>query len=91
MRKELLLRKKEEIKNSIVWYVANTISEDELKIFSISQLETLKSILNKAEQYREERDPFLGLSATEVLQKESGKIAQFVEGVGVKETIVSNR
>lgn len=77
MRKEKLLEKKQEIMNSAVWYLNDIMTEDEIKMFSRQQLEKLVEITNRAEEKRESCSPFFSLSATEVLQKETGRIAIF--------------
>lgn len=79
MRKEKLLEKKQEIMNSAVWYLSNIMTEDEIKMFSRQQLEKLVEITRRAEEKRESSSPFFTLSATEVLQKENGRIAVFEE------------
>lgn len=77
MRKEKLLEKKQEIMNSAVWYLNDIMTEDEIKMFSRQQLEKLVEITRRAEENRESCSPFFTLSATEVLQKETGRIAIF--------------
>ena len=77
MRKEKLLEKKQEIMNSAVWYLSSIMTEDEIKMFSRQQLEKLVEITHRAEKNRESCSPFFSLSATEVLQKETGRIAIF--------------
>ena len=79
MRKEKLLEKKQEIMNSAVWYLNDIMTEDEIKMFSRQQLEKLVEITRRAEEKRESSSPFFTLSATEVLQKETGRIAVFEE------------
>lgn len=79
MRKEKLLEKKQEIMNSAVWYLNDIMTEDEIKMFSSQQLEKLVEITRRAEENRESCSPFFTLSATEVLQKETGRIAVFEE------------
>lgn len=79
MRKEKLLEKKQEIMNSAVWYLSHIMTEDEIKLFSCSQLEKLIEITHRAEKERENCSPFYVLSAIEVLEKKTGRIAMFEE------------
>lgn len=81
MRKEVLLHKKKAIVGKMVWYVRNTLTEEDIKKFSISQLELLLKITSEAEAKREKAAPFCVLSATEVLQKETGRIAWFNKNI----------
>ena len=77
MRKEILIEKKKKIAETALWQLRNVITEDELREFSQNQLKIMVSLFEKAEIYRENKSPFYTLSATEVIQKESGKIAFF--------------
>ena len=77
MGKEKLLEKKQGIMESAVWYLSRIMTEDEIKMFSRQQLEKLVEITSRAEEKRESCSPFFSLSATEVLQKETGRIAIF--------------
>lgn len=77
MRKELLLQEKRTLSKKLIWYAKGTISDDILKQFSLRQLQLLCEILQKADDYREHSCPFYVLSACEVLQKETGRIAYF--------------
>lgn len=74
MRKELLLSKKKDLLSSSV---ARVMTEEEIKSFSMPQLQMLCDILKRIEEFRENYNPFYSLSANEVLHKESGKIAYF--------------
>ena len=85
MRKEKLIEKKEDAVKNMVWYFKGIMTEDDLKAFSISQLERICSMMERAEELRESCDPFYGLSATEVIQKSSGKIAFFEEDGTIRE------
>lgn len=85
MRKETLLTKKKEAIKDIVWYVRDVMAEDDLKSFSISQLEKIVELVKKAEEFRADRETFYTLSSTEVIQKETGKIAYFENGGTVRE------
>lgn len=90
MRKEKLLLKKNNERENMTWYLKNTMTNEELKLFSLSQLKVLSEIFQRAEKYRESKNPFYTLSATEVLHKESGKIAEFMQDdnfnyVGIRE------
>lgn len=77
MKKEQLLNKKRETVNSLEWYVKNVVADEDLKSFSIPQLEKIIDIIKKAEEFRESCDPFYSISANEVVQKSTGKIAYF--------------
>lgn len=85
MRKEKLLEKKQDAIEKMVWYAKMIMTDEELKKFSIPQLETICKIMQRAEDNRESRDPFYSLSACEVIQKESGKIAYFENSGEVRE------
>lgn len=85
MRKEKLLEKKQDAIEKMVWYAKMIMTDEELKKFSIPQLETICQIMQRAEDNRESRDPFYSLSACEVIQKESGKIAYFENSGEVRE------
>ena len=78
MKKERLLRIKENsIKGNTPWYVK--MSDEEIGSFSVAQLELLCEIAKRSEEFRESCDPFYTLSATEVLQKSSNRIAEFTD------------
>lgn len=77
MRKEKLVEMKESTVKNMTWYLKSVMTEDDLKAFSIPQLERICGMMERAEELRESCDPFQGLSATEVLQKETGRIAYF--------------
>ena len=81
MRKEKLLEMKVNVSQDMPWFLKNVICEDELRAFSVNQLEILKNIFERAEIYRENHSPFFVLSATEILQKSTGSIACF-DGFG---------
>lgn len=85
MRKEKLLYKKQDAIENMVWYAKMIMTDDDLKKFSISQLQTICDIMERAEENRESRSPFYTLSACEVLQKDSGKIAYFESSGLVRE------
>lgn len=85
MRKEKLVEMKEETVKNMMWYLKSVMTEDDLKAFSIPQLERICSMMERAENLRESCDPFYGLSATEVIQKSSGKIAFFEEDGTIRE------
>ena len=61
----------------MVWYAKMVMTDDDLKKFSIPQLKAICEIMQRAEKNREKREPFYTLTACEVIQKESGKIAYF--------------
>ena len=77
MKKEKLLEKKQDSIEKMVWYAKMIMTDEDLKKFSIPQLETICEIMWRAEENRENRNPFYTLSACEVIQKESGRIAYF--------------
>lgn len=74
MRKELLLEKKKDLLNASA---SRIMTEEEIKSFSMPQLQMLCDILKRTEEFKEEHEAFYALSANEVLHKESGKIAYF--------------
>ena len=69
MRKEELLFKKSKAVKNIQWYVKNVLTDEDLKIFSIPQLEKMIDLMERAEKFRESCAAFYTLSATEVVQK----------------------
>ena len=85
MRKEKLVEMKESTVKNLTWYLKSVMTEDDLKAFSIPQLERICSMMERAEILRESCDPFYRLSATEVIQKSSGKIAFFEEDGTIRE------
>lgn len=84
MRKEKLIEKKRDIANNAIWYLREVISDDDLRKFSRDQLQTMSDIFARAEALRESKSAFYVLSATEVVQKETGRIA-FFEDCGIRE------
>lgn len=85
MRKEKLVEMKESTVKNLTWYLKGVMKEDDLKAFSIPQLERICEMMERAEELRESCDPFYGLSATEVIQKSSGKIAFFENDGTIRE------
>lgn len=85
MRKEKLVEMKESTVKNLTWYLKSVMKEDDLKAFSIPQLERICEMMERAEELRESCDPFYGLSATEVIQKSSGKIASFENDGTIRE------
>lgn len=90
MRKEKLMTCKSNERNNMVWYLRNCMTDEEMKSFSVAQLKLMSEIIGRAEKLRESKSPFYTLSATEVLHKESGKIAEFMQDdnfnyVGIRE------
>lgn len=77
MRKELLIEKKKKIVDKAAWNMREILTDDDLRKFSRDQLETMLDIFARAEAFREDRSAFYALSATEVLQKGTGRIAVF--------------
>ena len=53
MRKEELLFKKSKAVKNIQWYVKNVLTDEDLKIFSIPQLEKMIDLMERAEKFRE--------------------------------------
>lgn len=88
MRKEELLFKKSEAVKNIQWYVKNVLTDEDLKAFSIPQLEKMIELMNRAEEFRENCAVFCTLSATEVVQKNTGKIAYFENSGEIREETV---
>lgn len=88
MRKEELLFKKSEAVKNIQWYVKNVLTDEDLKAFSIPQLEKMVELMERAEEFRESCEAFCTLSATEVVQKNTGKIAYFENSREVREETV---
>ena len=85
MRKEELLFKKSEAVKNIQWYVKNVLTDEDLKAFSIPQLDKMVELMERAEEFRESCEAFCTLSATEVVQKNTGKIALFENSGEVRE------
>lgn len=85
MRKEKLLEKKQDSIEKMVWYAKMVMTDEDLKKFSIPQIEAICEIMQRAEENRESRNPFYSLSACEVIQKESGKIAYFENSGKIRE------
>lgn len=85
MRKEELLFKKAEAVKNILWYVKDVLTDEDLKAFSIPQLEKMMELMECAEKFRESCEPFCTLSAIEVVQKSTGKIAFFENSGEVRE------
>lgn len=85
MRKEELLFKKSEAVKNIQWYVKNVLTDEDLKAFSIPQLKKMIELMDRAENFRESCEPFCTLSAIEVVQKSTEKIALFENSGEVRE------
>ena len=85
MRKEELLLKKSEAVKDIQWYVKNALTDEDLKAFSVPQLKKMIELIDRAEKFRESCEAFCTLSATEVVQKSTGKIAFFENSGEVRE------
>lgn len=88
MRKEDLLFKKAKTVEDIQWYVKNVLTEEDLKSFSIPQLKKMIELMERAEKFRESCEAFCTLSATEVVQKNTGKIAYFENSGEIREETV---
>lgn len=87
MNKEKLLKRKREIVNEFTFPFDNEfiITDEQLKYFSINQLRILATICNHGMEYSEKCNPFYTLSATEVIQKSTGRIASFEDNGNVIE------
>ena len=85
MKKEQLLNKKRETVKNLEWYVKYVVTDEDLKSFSIPQLEKIIDIIKKAEEFRESCEPFYSLSANEIVQKSTGKIAYFENSDEIRE------
>lgn len=87
MKKEKLLQVKEEMVQNELSYTGLEITENELRCFSVKQLEIICNILKRNKETVKKRSNFVGLSTTAVLCKENNKIVDFdFEGTGeVKE------
>lgn len=77
MRKELLIEKKRKIVDKAAWNMREILTDEDLRKFSREQLEAIIDIFGRAESLRESLSAFRALSATEVIQKETGRIAYF--------------
>lgn len=87
MRKEKLLNKKRETTKNLEWYVKDIITEEDLKSFSIPQLLKIVELMKRAEKFREDCSAFYALSANEVVQKSTGKIAYFENSGEIREEL----
>ena len=85
MRKEKLLEKKQNAIENMIWYAKMVMTDEDLKKFSIPQLEAICNIMQRAEENRESRTSFFALSACEVVQKSTGKIAYFENSGKIRE------
>lgn len=74
MRKEVLLRKKEELVKKMPWDIREAFEEEDIKAFSLSQLETIIKISQIAEEERMKHQTFHSLSVNEVVHCGTGKI-----------------
>ena len=85
MKKEKLLEKKQDAIENMIWYAKMVMTDEDLKKFSIPQLKAICNIMQRAEENRESRTPFFTLSACEVVQKSTGKIAYFENAGEIRE------
>lgn len=85
MRKELLLEKKKESAKKASWNLREVLTDDDLRRFSKNQIEVMIDIFSRADAFRKSREAFCTLSATEVIQKETGRIAVFEDHGGIRE------
>ncbi len=74
MRKEKLLKQKNNIINNLPWYIRNQFSDDIIRQFSINQLNTLVAVSKQAEEYRSGIETFHSLSVNDVVHCETGVI-----------------
>lgn len=77
MKKEKLLQIKKETARNQLQYMGIRIDEDELKLFSVKQLNTLCEIMKRNQKEEHDRSSFLALSTTMALCKENGNIIDF--------------
>lgn len=77
MRKEDLLLIKKNTARKELQYTGMSIKEEELKIFSVKQIEVLCEIMKRNQGEEHERSSFLALSTTMALCKSNGKIIDF--------------
>ena len=68
---------KKDIVSSYPWEFKSAFGEEEIRWFSREQLTLLAEIFSRSRDISNRSNPFYSLSATEVLQKSSGKIAFF--------------
>jgi hypothetical protein len=61
------------------------LTDEDLKAFSIPQLKKMIELIDRAENFRKSCEPFCTLSAIEVVQKSTGKIALFANSGEVRE------
>lgn len=90
MKKEKLLQIKRDVVAEKTAYKSAPflrIEGSELRQFSIAQLETMCEIINRTLDKANDCNPFVSLSATEVMQKSSGKIASFEEDGSIREEL----
>ncbi len=92
MRKEKLMDlKRDKARSMLTYSVARTLNiennPDLLSKFSINQIEIICKLLLNLDKIIEDNSPFVGLSATEVAEKRTGKIAEFTKN-GVREESV---
>lgn len=86
MKKELLLSKKQQVIRSMKSNaVAQIFTDDIIRQFSIKQLNILCNVLQQVEDCTENNNPFYTLSACEVLQKSTGRIAYFHDNAEICE------
>lgn len=82
MKKEALLNAKREIAKDFPWNVS--LSDNDLRRFSVAQLQVLASILSAAEERRFSCQTFFPLDINLVVQTATGKII-YVDDVGIRE------
>lgn len=74
MRKEELLKKKKDIVNHGNWQLRTVLSENDLKMFSINQLEKINQIMNLIDELNFRNESFHSLSVNDVIHVATGKI-----------------
>lgn len=77
MRKEDLLYLKKQTERKALQYTGMHIRDEELKMFSVKQIETLCEIMKRNQKEEHDRNSFLALSTTMALCKANGKIVDF--------------
>ena len=77
MRKEELLAKKKKTVENELMYTGITIPDDDLKSFSVNQLQVVCNLLKNTVNQVNSRNPFYALSTSQVVCKENGKIVDF--------------
>lgn len=77
MRKEDLLYLKKQTERKALQCTGMCVKEEELKMFSVKQIEALCKIMKRNQKEEHEHSSFLALSTTMALCKANGKIVDF--------------